>query len=85
MTQDELLRLIGQAAEEGWAKLDLAGRNLTELPPEIGQLINLQELDLRSNRLTELPPEIGQLINLQELDLCKISVKKTASRNRSTY
>ncbi|MEO0458681.1 MAG: hypothetical protein AAF152_19170 [Cyanobacteria bacterium P01_A01_bin.114] len=35
MTQDELLMLIDQAAEEGWIELDLAGENL----PEIGKLI----------------------------------------------
>ena len=38
MTQDELLQLIDQAAEEGWPELDLSGKGLTELPPEIGKL-----------------------------------------------
>ena len=42
---------------------------MTSLPPEIGQLTNLQQLNLSYNRLTRLPPEIGQLTNLQELDL----------------
>ncbi|MDA0268119.1 MAG: hypothetical protein O3A14_14470 [Cyanobacteria bacterium] len=48
MTQEELLRLIDQAAEEGWTELDLAGQNLTELPPEIGKLTQLLEFRLAS-------------------------------------
>jgi Leucine-rich repeat (LRR) protein len=37
------------------------------LPPEIGNLMNLQELDLGLNQFTYLPPEIGYLSNLQVL------------------
>ena len=43
------------------------GNRLTTLPPEIGQLTNLQTLSLGGNQLTTLPPEIGQLTNLQTL------------------
>ena len=39
------------------------------LPPQVGQLRQLQVLDLRGHRLTALPPEIGQLRQLQVLDL----------------
>ncbi|HIK44014.1 MAG TPA: hypothetical protein IGR64_03900, partial [Leptolyngbyaceae cyanobacterium M65_K2018_010] len=46
MTQDELLHLIDQAAAEGWTELDLAGHHLTELPPEMGQLTQLEVLIL---------------------------------------
>jgi hypothetical protein len=46
MTRDELLELIDQAAAEGWTELDLAGQKLTELPPEIGQLTQLETLIL---------------------------------------
>ncbi|MEM8808651.1 MAG: hypothetical protein AAGF01_21765 [Cyanobacteria bacterium P01_G01_bin.38] len=46
MTQDELLALIDQAAEEGWTELDLAGKGLTVLPPEIGKLTQLETLTL---------------------------------------
>jgi hypothetical protein len=38
MERDALLRLIDQAADEGWKELDLAGMGLTELPEEIGKL-----------------------------------------------
>ena len=48
--------------------LFLRDNNLTELPKEIGNLINLTDLFLGSN-LTELPKEIGNLTNLTNLFL----------------
>jgi Leucine-rich repeat (LRR) protein len=79
MTRDELLELIDQAAAEGWTELDLAGQNLTELPPEIGQLTQLETLILGKydddtskyigNQLTALPPEIIALEKLRSIDL----------------
>ena len=42
---------------------------ITELPPDIGTLTNLQTLSLGNNLLTDLPPEIGRLQNLTSLDL----------------
>jgi internalin A len=69
LTNQELLQLLEQAAIDKVTKLDLSRKDLTELPPEIGQLTNLTELNLYNNKLTELPPEIGQLTNLTELDV----------------
>ncbi|OYE03750.1 leucine-rich repeat domain-containing protein [Nostoc sp. 'Peltigera membranacea cyanobiont' 232] len=69
MTNEELLQIIEQAVRDNVTKLNLSGRSLTTLPPEIGQLTNLQTLDLSDNQLSSLPPEIGQLTNLQSLDL----------------
>ena len=50
-------------------ELDLASHDLDMLPPEIGDLENLQILRLSENNLTSLPPEIGNLTELQTLDL----------------
>jgi internalin A len=79
MTRDELLELIEQAAAEGWTELDLAGQNLTELPPEIGQLTQLETLILGKydsdtnkyigNQITALPPEIIALEKLHSINL----------------
>lgn len=51
--------------------LNLYESNLTgEIPPEIGDLINLTYLNLFYNQLTgEIPSEIGQLVNLNHLKL----------------
>ncbi len=73
------LSLINQAYEEGWEELDLSGMELTELPPEIGKLVQLKRLILGKddrdqrkrygNSLTDLPKEIQQLQQLEELSL----------------
>ncbi|MGB3291353.1 MAG: COR domain-containing protein, partial [Phormidesmis sp.] len=78
MTQEELLRLIDEAAADGRPTLDLAGENLSELPPEIGKLTNLKTLVLGrwdkkqgslGNNLSALPDEIGLLQELRSLFL----------------
>ncbi len=41
-----------------------------EIPPELGNLVNLKYLGFRSNQLSgEIPPELGNLVNLKYLDL----------------
>ena len=58
MTRDELLRLIDQAAAEGWKTLDLSGQELTEIPPEIGQSTSIASLDLHANYLNDYLPKL---------------------------
>ena len=52
-------------------RLGLTGNNLTgSIPPELGDLANLEKLWLRSNNLTgSIPPELGDLANLEDMDL----------------
>ena len=52
-------------------RLNLGGNGLTgEIPPELGDLANLEKLSLGDNGLTgEIPPELGDLDNLEKLSL----------------
>ena len=56
---------------ENTTELDLSYIGVTgEIPPEIGNLINLSSLILKENQLSgEIPPEISYLMNLTQLDL----------------
>src|SRR5687768_4333546 len=65
----EALRRIDVARVSGAMELDLSELGLEVLPPEVGQLANLQTLYLYGNQLSALPPEIGQLTNLQRFNL----------------
>ncbi|MCA9427418.1 MAG: leucine-rich repeat domain-containing protein [Candidatus Omnitrophica bacterium] len=66
---NNLLERIDEARRAGSSTLNLAGRDLDPLPPQIGQLTNLQKLVLKGIDFKSLPPEIGQLTNLEELSL----------------
>ena len=56
---------------ENTTVLDLSYIGVTgEIPPEIGNLINLSSLILKENQFSGIiPPEIGSLTNLTDLDL----------------
>jgi internalin A len=64
MTDEELLKVIEQAARDRSKYLNLSHEEFIYIPSKIGQLNNLIELKLSSNQLTSLPPEIGQLNSL---------------------
>ncbi len=61
------LRRIAECQTDRATTLDLRSLGLTQLPPELGQLIALTSLNLSNNRLTALPPELGRLTALTEL------------------
>ncbi len=65
MNREELLKVFKNARHTN--VLNLSGSQLTELPPEIGELTHLTRLNLKHNKLTHLPKEIGKLTNLREL------------------
>ncbi len=69
MNDSERLQILAQTKENGQTTLYLSSSQLTELPPEIGELTQLRGLYLSFPQLTTLPPEIWQLTQLQRLDL----------------
>ena len=50
-------------------KLDLNFIRMAAIPPEIGELANLEILQLRETMIKVLPPEITRLKKLTDLDL----------------
>ncbi len=65
---DEALKRI-KACRRNRKNLDLGGLGITELPPQIGQLTELDSLNLTGNRLTMLPPDILQMKALRAIYL----------------
>ena len=61
--------ILGKYYEHNTTSLSLSYNQLTQIPPEISQLQQLQNLYLYHNQITQIPPEIGQLQHLQELSL----------------
>ena len=69
MTSRSILELIHRAHTENWKELDLSGKELTEVPPEIGWLTKLETLSLSGTQITVIPNVIAQLSNLTSLSL----------------
>ena len=84
MTPTELLEVIDRAYQDQVEELDLSGLDLTELPPEIGNLTQLKTLILGKwengkghvgNQLTTLPAEMANLTHLQTLRIAGNQLK----------
>src|ERR1044072_1052150 len=60
----EALQLIKIAKENKHTSLELSRLGLSELPPELFELRDLQKLSIRNNPISFLPPAIGRLTNL---------------------
>jgi Leucine-rich repeat (LRR) protein len=58
-----------KAKDEAITTLNFCKSNITTVPPNIGQLVNLVELFLYGNKIAVLPSEIGNLTQLQVLAL----------------
>ena len=56
--------------------LHLYGKGLKYIPPEIGQLTQLQVLCLNENEISEIPPEICHLAQLQSLYLSNNQIRE---------
>jgi Leucine-rich repeat (LRR) protein len=71
MEEQEVYRIIEQAARDGRTTLYLDAKQLTsvKLPAKIGTLTNLNQLYLSMNYLTSLPAELGNLTYLTHLYL----------------
>ncbi|KAI9736954.1 MAG: Glucose-repressible alcohol dehydrogenase transcriptional effector [Cirrosporium novae-zelandiae] len=72
------LRVVSESLFFNYARLEklyLNYNQLTQLPPFIGRLSNLQVLDVSHNNITELPQEIGMLTNLRTLNLVDNNIR----------
>ena len=71
--EDRTVTLWGESySVEGTRSIRFSGWDALKgpIPPEIGELTNLEELSLENNQLSgPIPPEIGNLTNLEILDI----------------
>jgi Leucine-rich repeat (LRR) protein len=56
-------------------KLDITYNHLTEIPPQMGDLVLLRELIASFNKIVTIPPELGKLRRLRKLALNNNRIK----------
>ncbi len=78
-TKAELLRLIDQAADEGWTELDLSSKGLDELPNEIKKLKKLKEINLDFNSFARIPAPLSDIASLSIIHLNQNKISKLES------
>lgn len=75
MDREDVIDFIKLVDPETTTTLDLSNKDIRELPPQIGELQNLEHLDLSYNSIEVLPPEIGKLTKLKTLLLLRNELK----------
>ena len=71
MDKEDVLAFLKLVDQEKATKLDLSNKDISVIPPEIGNLKNLEHLDLSYNNIKRLPKEIGKLKKLKTLLLLR--------------
>lgn len=66
---EEVLRVLQEASQRNFEKLELKGRMLRFIPEAFGNLVTITLLDLSNNQLEALPDSIAGLTNLEVLYL----------------
>ncbi|CAD8176604.1 unnamed protein product [Paramecium pentaurelia] len=72
---EDIQLIIRRIKRSGEPRLNLSGKQMISIPPEIYQL-KLVHLDLSYNKITSIEPRILQLTTLEELDLSKNCIEE---------
>ena len=75
-TNEKVLQLIKDAAENNLTELNLYFYKIKQLPLEITRLKKLEKLNLHQNELDTLAPDITKLENLTHLDISNNQFKE---------
>ncbi|MBF0565084.1 MAG: DUF4062 domain-containing protein [Nitrospirae bacterium] len=71
MNRNELINIINQCKKPDENCLNLSGRNLTTLLPNVDEISILKGLDIRDSQLDTVPSGIGRCSNLQKIYIIK--------------
>ncbi|MCK4662960.1 MAG: leucine-rich repeat domain-containing protein [Bacteroidales bacterium] len=76
MDREDVIEFVKSFDVEKTINLDLSNKDIRELPPQIGNLCNLEHLDLSYNYIEKLPIEIGKLTKLKTLLLLRNEISE---------